>query len=444
MQECMSFSKICLVLLTIFVTVLFINSPGTTDIDDWIKWANNADQYGLILGFKANEDNYPPFAPAIVHYAVELSRLFGIGTFGAIKLSITFFLFLSSAIFWLWSRDSLYAFAFHLSVLLNSIALGYIDIYFAPSLIASMWALRAGRLTPFAILFSIACLTKWQPLIIGPFIGAYIINVKQISKWDEINVNVLWRVLAPSLGIIIITFYIFGTAEVFDALRRAHHKMLSGNALNFNWILTHVLHVLNPTKYGELHEGEAAYLTTVSYPLSISVISSGLFALFYISTFISFFKREKTFENLVVYSMIGFLAYFTFNIGVHENHLFIAAVLSIMLVMITKKHAVIAIIIISMSNINLIVFYGFDGTALKFSRVMGGIIDMALVLSVFNVICFLLLWYMKVIRATPAAGNLRVAAGRSTIQHTSSPASRPSSLSRKSFALWFELSGTHH
>ncbi len=129
-------------LLVMLVTVSFLHSPGTSDVAVWWHWASNVETLGIAAGFKANKADYPPYSSVILLCAVRAFRLFGIGTFGAIKLSILLFLFLTSFIFWLWTRDFLITIVLHLSLLLNSVALGYIDVFAAPSLILSMWAIK--------------------------------------------------------------------------------------------------------------------------------------------------------------------------------------------------------------------------------------------------------------------------------------------------------------
>ena len=55
------------------------------------------------------------------------------------------------------------------------------------------------------------------------------------------------------------------------------------------------------------------------------------------------------------------------------------------------------LILLLMSNINLIMFYGMDGSGPTFSRVIGKTMDIALLLSFFNVGFFLLLWGTNVL-----------------------------------------------
>jgi hypothetical protein len=380
--------------LLILITASFLHSPGTNDVGIRMRWAENADTYGVVAGFAANKADYPPLTSVILLCAVRASRSLGISAFDAVKLSIFLFLVLTSFVFWLWTKNFLVTTMLYLSLLLNSVALVYTDVYFAPALILSMKAIKERKLAWFTTFFSVACLTKWQPIILAPFIAVYILDIKQITLWRQIDFKKISRSgLLPAIAILFLTLLVFGTVPVLMSLARAlNHGFLSGNALNFNWILTHLLHTFYPEKFGGLIDGQAGYIITKS--LKVTLTSKILFFLTYAGTIVSFFKRDKTFENFINYSLIGYLAYFFFNTGVHENHLFLATIISIVLFWTNKNHLPLAIIMILISNINLLVFYGIDGTGLGFSRVTG--IDIALPLSIYNTSIFLILWVINV------------------------------------------------
>ena len=80
-----SVQVVFIVLLVILTSMIFLNSPGTGDVKYFIAWAKNADTYGLISGFKASAEQYPPFALVILLAALKVSNLFGIGGLGAVK-----------------------------------------------------------------------------------------------------------------------------------------------------------------------------------------------------------------------------------------------------------------------------------------------------------------------------------------------------------------------
>ncbi len=396
---------ILLILFVLITTLSFLPSPGTFDMNDWQQWAKNADTLGLVPGFKANQENYPPLSTVILVSSLKISRWFGVGVFDSVKLAIFFCLCLTSLAFWLWTKDIMLVTLLHLSLLLNSMALGYIDILFAPSLIFALWALKKRKLVLFSMLYAFACLTKWQPLLIAPFLVLYILKITHVTHWKQIQFKqVLQQVLLPVAAVLVGIFSIFGVEEVSQSLIRvtSMHPYLSGNALNLNWVITHFLHIFDPARFGGLKNGEAEFIINTSPKLT--TLPRLLFLLFYASALIVFFKREKTFENVILFSLLGYLAYFMFNTGVHENHLFLAGLLAVILFWLNKKYTTPMVILLLMSNLNLFLFYGIDGTGLPFGRALGGVLDVALLVSIFNVCFFLFLWATALLtRGKPSA-----------------------------------------
>ena len=102
-----------------------------------------------------------------------------------------------------------------------------------------------------------------------------------------------------------------------------------------------------------------------------------------------FFRCEKTFTNLLIFSVLGYLCYFTFNTGVHENHLFLVTILAVVLYWREESWRANAVILLLMANINLFLFYGVDGD-LHFPRRFAGV-DIALPLAILNVLFFIYL-----------------------------------------------------
>ncbi|MBI4707810.1 MAG: hypothetical protein HY761_07805 [Candidatus Omnitrophica bacterium] len=356
-----------LIILLALITLSFFHSPGQGDVRFWLKWIETVDAHGPFMSFESRErtslglealqEAYPPFASLISFSTAKLSHMFSTDYFTALKISLTFFLFLSSFIFWIWTRDFFITAIFHFSLLLNSVMLVYIDIYFVPTLILSLWAIKERNLKAFTIFYSISCLIKWQPIIISPFILLYILNIKKAAEWKQIDFKgITFSVLSPLILIVIITFSLFGMPFLKSFASAVTEPYLSGDALNFGWIMTYFLHVFFPDKFGYLIEGEANYIMTTS--LKLMLIPKLLFFISYAIAFLAFFKKEKSFENLIYYSLVGFLAYFIFNTGAHENHLFI--------------------------------IFGTDGKGLGFSRVAG--VDITLLFSLLNVVFYLLIW----------------------------------------------------
>ena len=368
------------------LALLLLNSPGTSDMGIWLTWSDNLERLGLVRGFAANHADYPPLTSAILLGAVRLGELVDVRPFAAIKLSILTFLGLTCLACWRWTKDMRVTAALFLALLLNSALLAYVDIYLAPALVLGLWALKEKRLELFSLCFGAACLTKWQPLIIAPFLLVYILGQKQGSTGLR-----LARAALPAAGLLGLACLVFDLGPLWLAFKASlSHTYLSGNALNANWILTHLLRAFSPETFGGLVEGRADLIITGD--LRLTLAPRLLFGLSYAAALgVFIWRRAKTFENTLRYALMGFLAYFTFNVGVHENHLFVAAILAILLAWRTPARWAEALLVALIFNINMYTFYGSSGPGLEFERVIFHRVDMALLLAIFNV-GFFVVW----------------------------------------------------
>ena len=390
-----STTKITLgLMIFLFVCILsvnFIKSPGSGDMDYWIKWTNNADKYGLVQGFYYNQDMYPPLASVILFATYKAKFLLNVDPITGIKLSLFLFLIVASAIFYYWKKDFLFASLAMLSFSLNTI-LGYIDIYTFPTLILSFLALSKKKYVLFSVLFTLTCLIKMQPLIIAPFLIIYLLDFRNVNDLKHFDWKGFFKNLVlPTLLILSLIVAIYGVEVVNAFFRAAENPRLSGNALNLNWIITYFLRVFH--YFGPLKEGYIKWIMIED--LRIILVPKILFFGFYLVTIFSFIKEEKTFKNLLLFSIIGHLSYFIFNTGVHENHLVISSILSLILFIIDRKYLPLTISIIIADNLNMFLFYGIDGKDFPFNRVIG--VDITLIFAVIYLSAFLYLYYYTII-----------------------------------------------
>jgi hypothetical protein len=386
-----------LCILSVLTAMIFARSPGTDDFDVWRLWVRNASTLGLVNGYSANAETYPPLASAFLFGASKLPGLSGrpeIDPFGAIKLAIFVFLLLSAVVTWLWTRDMKITLILYFALLLNSVALGYIDIFFAPSLLLSLWMLRKRRLLWFSVFFTLSFLTKWQPILIAPFIMLYALDIRPDSHWRHVDPKrFLSHVILPAFTMIGLIIIMYGYTPVERAFKLSlTDPILSGNALNLNWIITYFMHVGQPGRYGGLQNGMANYVTDA--PGVITIVPRLLFYGFYGASIVLLLRREKTFQNLLIFATLGVLSYYTFNVGVHENHLFLATILASLMFWLDVRLRVVSVILILISNINMFLFYGVDGT-LHFPRTIGSL-DMSLPLAAFNVLFFFYFFWFAV------------------------------------------------
>jgi hypothetical protein len=374
-----------LLFLVNLIAISFFFSPGTGDVGTWARWMREIDAGGLIGGYAQSDTDYPPLSFVLLASVSRTATALEISRFIVLKCSILVFLFATAGCFYLFTRNLLLAVALELGLVLNSVALGYLDIYFAPFLITGFFLLQRGHLTTGLLLFAISCSIKWQPLIVAPFVCTYVFAGEKQETREK---NRPWtKRLIPFLfaAALAVAFLLIFGAKIFDSLERAmtRHAFLSGYALNLGWIQTWALNLLSPEKYPPSQTG--AIDAVIVRDAWIVWPNKLLFYASYLAILFAFVRQTKTFTRLIVYSMLGYLAYFSFNTGVHENHLFLICCLAWILVWLDGNELIRAINLTLAANANLFLFFGAFGQRLN--PVFAGI-DVTLVFAVANLCLF--------------------------------------------------------
>jgi hypothetical protein len=372
-----------LLLLANLIALSFLYSPGTGDVAIWRNWIDQMSAFGLLGGFVHSGTDYPPLSLIILETVSRCADIFGTTVFLSLKCSLLIFLITTAASFYWFSRNLVLTAALELSLILNSVALGYLDIYFAPFLIAAFFCLQRGHFRIGVLLFALSCSIKWQPLLLAPFICIYVMSAagEGLSGRDKAYRRAMPFLIA-AVVVVLPLVMMFGQGAIINSLQRATtwHNFISGYALNFGWLHTWALHLWYPEKYGSLQNGEIDLIQTrdalVILPEKI------LFYLSYAAILIAFALQKKTFKQLIVYSMLGYLSYFLFNTGVHENHLFPIACLAWILVFIDSNQLIRAINFSLAANINLFLFFGVFGQ--RINSVIAGV-DITLIFALANI-----------------------------------------------------------
>ena len=380
-----NWSGIGLLLLVNLIALSFFYSPGTGDVSIWRTWIDQMWAFGLVGGFVHSGTDYPPLVLIILATVARCADALSMTVFLVLKGSLFIFLFATAASFYWFSRNLILTAALEFSLILNSVALGYLDIYFAPFLIAAFFCLQRGHLTIGVLLFAISCAIKWQPLLIAPFICIYVMSVAGegvLGRGKTYKRAIPFAVAAIVVALPLVMM--FGAGAIINSLRRATtmHNFISGYALNFGWLHTWALHLWAPEKYGSLQDGQIDLIQTRDALLLLP--EKILFYLSYAAILIAFACQKKTLRQLIVYSMLGYLSYFLFNTGVHENHLFPVACLAWILVFIDSSQLVRAINLSVAANANLFLFAGVFGQGVR--CVIAGV-DITVFFAVAN-ICF--------------------------------------------------------
>lgn len=343
---------------------------GTGDVDRKLKWMGNVRAYGLIEAYRRIPDQYPPLTLTLLALMGRLGGRLHLTDFVAFKLSLMVLFALTGAAFLWWRRDLLLAAALLLALLPNALALGYTDIYFAPTLVLTLWALQRRRFVAFSLLLAVTCLTKWQAAIIAPplIIAAVRFATSEIAPEGDttrprlslVSLRRLMAITLPGLVVTIGVIALFGESVFASLAHGFGERFLSANALNAPWLLTQALHLAAAYRHnGAVTDARQAIQTT---DVRLTLGPKLLFAAFYLFALLRLWRGTRTFVVALRWTLAAYLAYFAFNTGVHENHLFTAVLLAAALASVggAWEHGVfIAIALIA--NINLVLFYGLRG-----------------------------------------------------------------------------------
>lgn len=366
------------------LALTFFNATGTPDVQNWLDWMRQVNRFGLHDGYSniaANYPmNYPPFSVTLLFAAARAARALDVSLFAGLKASLMLFLLATGLTLWAWTRDWLLAAALELALLPCTAALGYVDIYFALPLLLALWALERERFSLFGFCFAVAALTKYQPLVIAPFLALYLLH----DGWGRRATSSL----RGGLAALLIAGVGFGSALIRSFVLAFEPLNLSGNALNFWWLVTHALHSFYPEEFGGLYRGASDRIHNPIASGWSSLLIRLPFLVSYGLTLLAFARGRRDYSRLLAYSTLGFLAYFMFNLQVHENHLVLVVVLTAIAAAREPANIEPFLTWSLVANINMFVFYGLAGTGPPFSRVVG--VDMAVPLAAVNVLLFAL------------------------------------------------------
>jgi hypothetical protein len=384
--------------LTVILSVAMLHSPGTYDVLTYLKWADAVYGRDFVAGYAEVKSEYPPGAFAILYAARGVADLAGVAQVTSLKAAILAFQLASAGLVLLLSRSWWVAAAFNFSVLLAAVCLGYLDICFAPPLIAAYWAFQARRNVLGAAFFLLACLVKWQPLLVAPFLAIYLFRVSGLRSLPAAVRTSLFVQLALLAAVVLAPLaLVFGLSPVRSLWHGMSLPILSGTALNVPWIAGYFYELMVTPGFAAHAEAK-----TISPPAAYLLFFKSVFAVLFAALLVRAMQAEKTFENcLLLFSIAGVLTYATWNTNVHENHLFPAMVIAYLLMLhnFTRDNWAIAALLAVMSNVNLFVFYGVTGTRLV-SPVVG--FDLTLVLAALYALAWLLLTAQIWTAARPA------------------------------------------
>lgn len=394
------YELIFLSLIFFYISVIFFTAQGTQNYDSWLLYINLANTYGIIDGYSFRVDTYPPLSTLIMKVFYDMLSFLNFEIFFIIKFVVIFFFYLSLLTIYFYSKSVLLSVFFIITFLISVMGMIDLDIVFAFFLILSLIALKKKNILLFSIFYCISILIKWQPITIFPFLALYIseFNFSHLKLFKNLSFNKLFNLKNIMISsLVVFTFIIifsltYGFLPVAKSFNAAiSHNLTSGNALNFNWIITWILTVSDGS-YSE----QIIFRRINSESPYYVYLGSLIFFIILIFLIFSFAKKEnRNIEDVYYYCALAFFALFTFNKGVHQNHLFTSALLFFLLAIENKKFLLHAVITSGIFNFNLIIFYGINGSGSQGRMTpVYGIFDVSLIIASLNIFCFIYTFYL--------------------------------------------------
>lgn len=375
-------------------------APGTFDVTDprrgFLVWMDDVVILGPVDGYRYNPYDYPPGTKTLLGLAGMVGDAAGISRPNSLKLLLLAFQALTALVVFALTRDLLLTGAMWMCTTLSAIGQGYLDILYAPFLVASLVGLMRDRALQAWGFLLLCCAIKPQPLVLLPFYAVHLTGLSSVKDLRRVAVDSrtwafgIWTAIA--ILAIVVTFGKTETQQwaVVQAVQKATaHKELSGNAMNVPWIGSYIYQVNKYRELGAARERDSPWRN----PIKVGAAAIVAWILWLQ------IRLPKTPHTVLLSLLGGYLAYFTFNAGVHENHLFIAMVLGLFLAAMPSHSRIgghntrelwIGLGVVAFAHLNPLLFFSWRGGD-RAPTLLGGPagLDISVPLAMISVVLFL-------------------------------------------------------
>lgn len=381
-----SASLVLSLLLVTGITIGLARSPGTADVLWNVDWVRELAPFGPRAGYGHIAENFPPLSVFTMWLSLRIGDALGFSQQLSFKAPLAIFGILAYGV--VLARERAPGPALLLFLLASPFGLlhGYYDVVYLPFLLLALYAADRQRWGAAGGALAVAGLIKWQPVILAPVFALAALRALK-SPRQAVMAGL------PALTVLALVVGTFGPAAVFAAFRMAvRDPYLNGQGLNAGWIAAYVLEAL---KIGALRlrpDDAVAILTrSAAVPLITATMTAlrVLFYLFTIATIAIYALGRPTRRTFMMTALTVALAQFTFNTGVHENHLFVPLVVAFVAWETKALDGLLFLAIAALAVINVMIFYGFHGDS-AFSFVFG--IDATVILAATEMLLFALVF----------------------------------------------------
>lgn len=357
-----------LVVLGAVSTLLY--APGGQEMSTWQRWMSLALEIDPVYAFHADPNAYPPGAVSLLFIAG--TALPGNDPQQVIKLLLLMASVLISVAAGFWLRSWPVAWTTLAVTGFVGAGLGLLDVLYLLPLTLAFWALSRERFAVFSFFFATAVMIKWQPAILAPVLLVYLIKQGRSRPHHAARMRMAAATLLPALAVIGVTVAVFGWPYMRGSLMGATQQdMLSGNALNLNWLLSAV--ALGPDEgWGTVH-----YMYVAEAPTWMPWMSKTLFILAYVGLIWLCAKVPLSFDGLMVAALAAVVLYGMLAVGAHENHMMLVVPAALFVMASVPELRVEAILALSLPVVNTLWFTGPTGTRIE--PVLLGSLDASIV-----------------------------------------------------------------
>lgn len=356
--------------------IIFLPNEGTSDMGVWLEWTSHVDRWGPLNAYSiinTNHDyersDYPPISFINLWLALKVVAFGNVSWMIGIKIIIlvyylatwTTLIYLAVLVrqkqFWTSITVASGLFLGSLFFVVNSEALSYLDITYAPWIVFSLAFLHRQKYLVSGMCFGLAILVKWLPVLMLPaFLFYFISKPGRRFRIDRLPMFNFIGGIFLMFGLLIVSFSLnhLSLFSLVESLKKAfgHGSSLSPGALNFNWIVGYFIKLMYPVTYVEVIRNNI---------YNFQLLSAVVFLIVEFAIVKGFLKRKKELENMLQASLMMSWSYFIWRTGVHENHLFISVLIALCIAIVnTSWINVRQYFWLSFFGLaNLIVFFGF-------------------------------------------------------------------------------------
>ncbi|MEO7192900.1 MAG: hypothetical protein ABI051_17785 [Vicinamibacterales bacterium] len=421
----------------LLIRLLLLPAPGSPDVGSWKIWSfagafDPASLYGVggtpperrLLHWhgETGTTEYPPVALYEISLAgriyASLDRAFddspiltalikAPGLLAEIALIAGLLLWrppvLGAAVDWI-----VLAFWLNPAVIVNGSGLGYLDAQMAVPATLALVAAGAGSFGTAGSLMALALLTKPQALFVAPALLLLLLAAAPSERRHRLVAVTVAG--AATTAVLLAPVVLRGAwSNMLQALGRlGAHDMVSGNALNFWWLVTWIVRSLDSLDLG----WRAAFTLPVSIlsigrmmdvgypnPKPIGAVLVGACLLWVIWRF----RRGQRLAGAALVGAWCVYAYAMFSAQVHENHAYLAVPILLLAAGLAPTLRPLFWVVSAMTALNMYLFYGIGTTWSPMLQRSWTGVDLSVLLALANVL--ISGWFTREVLRLPRMGQ---------------------------------------